>query len=434
MFTQGRYLVVDDEPGELDPLVKALHRMGAPCIGWLWTPEERPGREQLRGIRILFTDLHLTKGEVPPVTHYDTIIRMLEEGISEAHGPYVVVLWTSHEEQRDAFVERLRLALDPVKHPLAVLGLDKNLYREGAEFTKLADLERDVAQHLGGNAQLQALLSWEHDVLAAADTTLAQIAQLVPPPSRTMAAFPDALGGVLGKLATAALGKANAPADPRGGVSRALAPLLMDRIANQNEDEAKTALWTAAVSFPENPAALSADECARMNRMIHCAIPPAEAVKKSDWGAVIRLAGVNDGILKRVWGGDAAVLKREAFRLKAEGNDTSELVAVRIGAVCDYAQGKAGPLPYVLGALTPVKPAYEGKASPAEYEAPLLKLTDAGAVEKLTINARFVATLTASELDDLPEAGFRIREQLLTALVGHVSGYVVRPGFLSFRP
>jgi hypothetical protein len=434
MFTRGRYLVIDDEPSELDPLVKALHRLGAPCIGWHWTPEQRPGPDQLRGIRILFTDLHLTKGEVPPVTHYDTIIRMLEEGISEAHGPYIVVLWTSHEEQRGAFVDRLNVALDPVKHPLAVLGLDKNAYRDGPEFTKLDDLQRDVTQQLGSNAQLQALLSWEHDVLAAADATLAQVSQLVPAASRTMAAFPAALDGVLSKLSIAALGMTNAPADPRGGVSRALAPLLMDRIANQNEDAGKSALWNAAVSFPAAPAALSADDCARMNRMIHCAIPPAEGVAQTAWGAAIRLGGVDDAVLTRIWGDGAAALKLEAFRLKAEGNNACELVAVRIGAVCDYAQGKPGPVPYVLGALTPVKPAYDGKSSPAEYEAPLLKLTDAGPIEKLTINARFVATLTAPERVDLPEAAFRIREQLLVALVGHVSGYVVRPGFLSFRP
>lgn len=433
MFTRGRYLVVDDEPEELHPLVSALHRMGAPCIGWHWTPEQRPGPEQLRGIRILFTDLHLTKGEVPPVTHYDTIIRMLEDGISDAHGPYVVVLWTSHEEQRNEFVDRLRLALDPSKHPLAVLGLDKNLYREGIEFTKLADLERDVAEKLGGNAQLRALLSWEHDVLAAADATLAQVAQLVPAASRTLAAFPAALDGVLSRLSVAALG-ANAQADPRGGVSRALAPLLMDRIANQNDDAAKTALWQAAVSFPDPQAALSADECARVNRMIHCAIPPAEAVMKSDWGAVIRLGAVADAVLNRIWGDGAQALKLEAFRLKAEGNAACELIAVRIGAVCDYAQGKPGPLPYVLGVLSPEKPAYDGKISPAEWTSPTLKLTDAGAVEKLTANARFVATLTATDLADLPEPTMRIREQLLTALVGHVASYVVRPGFLSFRP
>lgn len=432
MFTAARYVVVDDELTELAPLVDALHRLGAPCIGIHWDPDKLPAPELLRGVRILFTDLHLTKGQVPAKTHYDTIATMLEGAIQDGHGPYVVVLWTSHEEERQAFSDRLSVALSAGKLPVAVLGLEKNKYRDGEAFTKLGALEKDVTASLAGNEQLQALLSWEHDVLAAAHATLAQVGQLVPPKLRTIKDLPGGLNGVLSLLAGAALG-ANAPADPRSAVSRALAPLLMDRIANQSADAEKDKLWQAAVTFPEDAAKLSAEQCAQMNAMIHLAMPDAEHIDRMDWGAVLPLKDVPAETVEQVFGASADDIAADAFQLKS-GQKDCRLVLVRIGAVCDYAQGKKGPIPYVLGLVSPPKYDKLGKSSPAELASPLLQTEKGGGPERLTINPRYAVTLTPKVIDPLPDPIFRVREQLLVTLVAHSSAHVVRPGILSFGP
>lgn len=430
MFTAARYVVVDDEAKELNPLVNALHKLGAPCIGILWEPTNLPKPELLKGVRILFQDLHLTKGELAPKAHYDTIATMLDGAIQQGHGPYVVVLWTSHEEQRKAFAERLAAALPAEKLPVAVLGLDKNKYREGEEFTKLVDLQNDVVASLAGNEQLHALLSWEQDVVSAADAVLAQVGALVPAKLRTINDLPKGLNDVLSLLASAALG-ANASIDPRSGVSRALAPLLADRIANQPADAGKDELWKAAVTFPKDANKLTDQQCAEMNAMIHLAMPETENITRIDWGAVLPLKDVSAQTFEQIFGSDAETVAGDAFQLKP-GQENCSLVLVRIGAVCDYAQGKKGPIPYVLGLISPPKYEKINKSSPAELGSPLLQTAKGGPPERLTVNPRYAVTLTTAIVDTLPQPIMRIREQLLVSFVAHTSSHVVRPGILSF--
>lgn len=432
MFTAARYVVVDDELTELTPLVEALHGLGTPCIGIHWRPEKLPAPELLRGLRILFTDLHLTKGHLPPKAHYDTIATMLHGAIQPGRGPYIVVLWTSHEEERQDFTDRLSVVLPPEKLPLAVLGLDKNKYREGETFSKVDELEKDVIASLAGNAQLQTLLSWEQDVLTAADATLAQIGGLIPAKFRTINDLPAALDGVLSLLAKAALG-ANAEADPRRAVSQALAPLLMDRIANQSSDSRKEDLWKSAVTFPVDTSKLTPDQCAQMNAMVHIALPNVEHIDRKAWGAVLPLKDAPAEIIEAYFGSSTDQIAADAFQLKP-GQEGCRLVLVRIGAVCDYAQGKNGPVPYVLGLLGPAKYEKLGKSSPAELTSPFLQIGDKGGLDRLVINPRYIITLTSSVIALLPEPIFRVREQLLVTLVAHCSTHVVRPGILSFAP
>ena len=87
MFTPPRYIAIDDDEAELDPLVKALHAIGAPCLGLRFDPLGLPETSLFDGVRVLFTDLHLVQGAASPVQHYDAIASVLETCVPAGHGP-----------------------------------------------------------------------------------------------------------------------------------------------------------------------------------------------------------------------------------------------------------------------------------------------------------------------------------------------------------
>lgn len=437
MFTPGRYIVVDDLIEDLKPLVDALNQIGAPCLGIHYDVARPLEPKFFAGVRILFFDLHLMPGQGTTAhARYGHIVQILEKCINPVGGPYIMVLWTSHVEERDNFAAYVERALEDANlRPLTVLGLDKNKYRDVnggfAGHALRADIEQTIASHV----QLQALLSWEADVLAAAGATLATLGDLVPKSERSLEKYPQALDGILSRLAVAAAGQQNVTKDIRGAVNSALAPVLLDRILNQQVNKNASDLWARAVTQTQldQRSRMDPQLAGRMNRMLHLAMPPPEGIKPTAWGAVVKLseAEAGDEAMRRRFGlGKAEVLKE--FRLKDTDAASCTPFLLRIGAVCDYAQSRIGPIPYVLGFIVPTSLKRSGKAPEAEFERsnPFFELPDQKEPVQLVINARFQVSLVREEVEGW-EVLFRIREQFLTMVVAHISAYVTRPGILS---
>lgn len=434
MFTPARYIVLDDEPAELATLVDALHVLGAPCVGVRFDPLGLPEPALFAGLRILFSDLHLVKAQPAGVQHYNTLASLIDRCVPDQHGPYLLVLWTSHEHERAALTARLEELLPPAKRPIAVLALDKTRFRNAGVWNADA-LRQAIREQIIAMPQLQALLAWERDVLAAANETLAIIGGLVPDDRRSIGAYPAALDNVLSLLAVAALGKDNAPNDRKGAVTSALAPLLSDRILNRPSLPEDEALWDRAVTF-QPAAALTPPQKARMNTMLHLAIPPAEAVARLDWGAVIPLddAKLADDAMLAKFGMTAGDLREHEFKLKQSRRTEGQIVVIRGGANCDQAQSQSGPIPLMLGMLVPTGAlSTDKKRSPAVHVCEE-KFALAGYPEPATlmIHARFGATVVPDELATFPEPTIRLREQLLAGILVHIGTHVMRPGTIRF--
>lgn len=434
MFTPARYIVLDDEPAELATLVDALHILGAPCVGIRFDPLGLPEPGLFAGLRILFSDLHLVKAQPAGVQHYNTLASLIDRCVPDQHGPYLLVLWTSHEHERAALTARLEELLPAAKRPIAVLALDKTRFRNAAGWNADA-LRQAIREQIISMPQLQALLAWERDVLAAANEALAIIGSLVPDDQRSIGAYPTALDNVLSLLAVAALGKVNAPNDRKGAVTAALAPLLSDRILNRPAQPDDEALWDRAVTFRPQ-ATLTPVQKARMNTMLHLAIPPAEAVTPQDWGAVIPLdeAKLADEAMLTSFGLTAGDLRDQEFKLKQTRRTEGQLVVIRGGANCDQAQAQSGPIPLLLGLLVPT-----GALSTDKKRSPAVLICDeklglVGYDEpvSLVIHARFGTTVVPDELATWPEPTMRLREQLLAGILVHVATHLMRPGTIHF--
>jgi hypothetical protein len=391
-----------------------------------------PSKELFAGVRILFSDLKMMGPTANPQQDFDNIATVLENMVGADHGPYLLILWTSHEPLRKDLSDRLEQLLDKAKLPIAVLALDKNKYKKDGKFTETQSLQNDLREKIRQSPTINALLSWEREVLRSANATLAVLGSMVDPEEQTFEKYPAAMGSLLGRLAEAGLGADNAAKDPRGGVNAMLAPVLIDRLLNQSAEPGEEELWQSAVQIPA-AGNISEEQRAKLNRMLHLALPPTEVIGKTDWGAALPLsaAQLEDEPMRSLFGATKAEILTE-FKIPAADLAKARIVLIRAGAACDQAQEKAGPIPFMLAVLAP-KPKKKDKPGPAVLtcEREIIYIDADHGVEQLMVHARFSITLIKTALEQFGDPLFRLREPLLMKILFHTSSHAMRPGTLT---
>lgn len=441
MFAPTRFVVVDDKPEHLRAIVNTFQLLGSPCIGIHFSAEAELDPAHFRGVRVLFLDLHLIEGGAlgtDQIRHYASIASILENNISPQGGPFVLVIWTAYPERRQELVDYLDGALDqqkPHARPLAVLCLEKERFINlgSGDVVDPAQLRLAVEGTITSNAQLAALLNWETDVLAAAGATLSELVGLVPPAQRLTAAFPAALNVILSRLAREAVGRPNVAVNHRAAIATALAPILADRIMNQTVTLETSALWMRAVTRHDDPALgkASPEEAGRINRMLHLSVQGSETIRPTDWGAVVDFPGAqwnSDDELRRVMGATRNEILEGEFKIRAADQANCRPCLVRVGAACDHAQGRPGPLTYLLALEIP-KAVKRDTPPASEWISPVLVTDGVAQPFELHVNARFGMSLPAVACETW-QVRYRLREQLLMHLVSHANVYASRPGIV----
>lgn len=446
MFTPSRFVVVDDKPAHLQAIMKVFQDLGAPCVGIVFKPEEGLDPRHFVGVRALFLDLHLIEGAATTDhnRHFAYLAAILEDNISASGGPYVLIVWTEHAHLAPELTQYLEAKLDPARpyaRPVAVhsLAKEKFINVESGAFRAAEALREAVEAAVKGNMQLAALLSWEADAVAAAGLTLATLMNLVPVEKRTTAECSAALDIVLSRLAREAVGKAHVGTDPRSAIAAALAPILADRIVNQTPGPEQAALWATAVKkHADNALGEAADaEAGQINRMLHVAVPGPEVVRGTDWGAVVPMpqGWWSNDRLRELFGVSLGELLGDEFKIPTADRDACRPRLVRVGAACDHAQNRRGPLSFLLGLEIPTSvqrlPDGSGTVRPpaSEWMSPRLLMSDGEGPFWLAVNSRYPVILPRSACQDWP-AAYRLREQLLTSLVSHAGHYSIRPGIV----
>lgn len=444
MYVPPRFIVVDDKKLHLQAIVDGFQRMGTSCVGIWFNPAEELERDLFRGVRGLFLDLHLLDG-IPTTDHrrhFAQIASILEDNIHPSGGPFVLVIWTEHAHLRDELKEYLDANLDndkPHAKPIAVFSLPKERYinAETGVTTAPAELKTAMRASLEENPQLLALLAWETDIVAAAGDTLASLVGLAPTEERLTATFPATLDTILSRLAREAVGRPNVALDHRAAIMNALAPILTDRVLNQEVEAEVVALWTRAVTRASDPALPNATalEGGKLNRMLHLAVPP-ERIRPTDWGAVVTFPPdqwTNDRILELLDIPQGELLSQE-FKLARADRIRCRPCLIRVGGGCDFAQNKKGPLKYLLGMEIPLSVQRQLDSNgqlriPAsEWSSPVL-VDAADEPFRLHVNVRFFLSCAASSCENW-SVRYRIREQLLMHLISHDSLYSSRPGIV----
>jgi hypothetical protein len=438
MFTPSRFVVVDDNEKHLTAIVRIFQLIGSPCLGIRYEAETPLDSRYFRGVRVLFLDLHLLEGLAASdeARHFAQITSLLEDNIDAVGGPFVLVVWTRYPDlcnQLIAYLDGHIDAAKPQARPLSVIALDKEKFinLDTGDVQRPEELRAAVEGAVSKNPQLTAMLSWETDVLSAAGATLTALIGLIPSASRRTGTYPAALDTQLSRLAVAAVGDKNVPTDKRAALNAALTPILGDRIQNQTVTAAMKAIWDSAVTKDQDPNlnnGLTDIDAGQVNRMLHLALPDSETIRATDWGAVVEFPGAwrGDEEMRARYGSILGEIIGNDFKVKAQDSGRCRVRLVRVGAVCDHAQGHTGPVPYLVGLEIPVD-VKRNKVSDAEWHSPIMLVAGNNEPFRLHVNSRQLVTVTAPQTQGWA-IQYRLREQLLMDLISHAAGYSSRPG------
>lgn len=436
MLTLARFAVIDDRKEHIEKIKSAFDVIGAPCLGVVF-PDVKS--DSLHGVRVLFVDLHLLPGSSASegaAKNYAVILSILETYIDPDGGPYILVLWTSYPEERDALVRYIDERISPEKikvKPISIIGLNK------AEFFDLTDLKDKstsslhdkIMEHINSVPQLAALLNWEGCVGGASGRTLAALMDVLPMEERTAPKVSAALDALLSSLAEEAYGS-HAEKNKYDAINAALSPLLVDCVLNQKGDENTEQIWERAITLMSGGKS-AIDVAGKINKMIHLAVPNSEKMTATSWGAVIPLPSgwEKDDAMLAKFGLKLEDVMLKEFNINAEHREVCRPRLVRLGAACDYAQDKIGPIPYILCLEMPD---YKNSNKPkeAEWKSPVLKFNGKDEAFVLKAHARLIISLLPKDVEGVKPL-YRIREQLLMDLMAKVGSYTTRPGVFSMH-
>ena len=442
MLPTPRVIAIDDEPGDLVGLTKGLNQCGTACSPIRFTSDlESMQIQPCHHVRVIFADLNLVPAQ-GPAGNFSVIGTLIEEKIKPS-GPYFIVLWTRYPEEAAELHNFLKDRLDKVTKPLAVQALNKIKYLDNStgDVKNPEALAKDIGGMIAGQPQVAALFDWETRISDAAANTVSSILELVE------AAVADAnraeeIGRLLARLAVEAVGKEHVEEDRFRAVNDALLPILADRIAFMRSGEVDKSLWQRAFDISSTQQNLSLDKAAKLNRLLHIALPTADNTGV-ERGAVVRLPEEFAGnMFKPTFGLEQVTAATEQFRYKNSQNEQLCWVLVQSQAACDYVQIRPGPLPFHLGLLAAESRVAKNKKAPdalwtspsfkdALWTSPSFKI-DENETWFLCVSARFQYPLLATKAEQLRPL-FRLREQLLSDLIYRIHSYGARPGFISFR-
>jgi hypothetical protein len=325
----------------------------------------------------------------------------------------MLIVWTAYPQHCEDLKQFLNDRLTTAR-PIAVLGLEKEKFlnvNSGA-ITNAAGLRTELVNRITSIPQLSVLLEWETDVLLAAGKTLGSLLTLIPTDKRNTESYSSELDNLLSRLACAAVGPDNVEKDPRAALVQALLPILADRIVNRWSFDGLE-VWKLAITKHGNQTqrgGVDSDK-GHLNRMMHLAPVGKETFGPSDWGSIVTFPySFEDTAMTEHFGMTVKELFEE-FKVKEGDRAKCTPVLIRVGAVCDFAQKHAGPIPYLFGIEVPQN-IKQDKLSPAIWKSPLFT-DDSSTVYKLQVHIRF-------------------REQILMELIAAQAGYISRPGIIRF--
>ena len=427
-----RVVAVDDCQKDLEVLVRGLNQAGAACVGVHYTSD--PGAMNIaecQYVRVVFMDINLLGG--PPGTDSSQMFSLISDVLSRINptGPYLLTAWTRLDHEADGLRDFLNERLTGAAKPFAVVPLQKECYiNENSEVTDLPGLIQAITDFTKTVPALAVLSEWEEKVSSAAAETLASVTTLGTS-GKTGEEQQKDVSRAMNAMVTALVGQQDPEANPFRAVNETLLPVLTDHVAVLQIDSASENAWRRVVGNGGAGQSISHQEAARLNRVFHIA-EDIGADRGAERGAVIPLSCAMLGDRFEATFGipeDDAAVKLFRCRNFQAGSVECRWVLIQAQAACDYAQNRAGPLPFYLGMDVVESSLSTSSAPQALWQSPRFEFD--GSTRQLQVNTRVQIPLSREAARGY-EPLYRLREQSLADLLHRAQTNNARPGIVSF--
>lgn len=431
----GRVVVVDDNPKEADPLLKAFSKIGIASTYYSGNVTELPDNP-LKGVRLVALDLHLAgdgRGEAREIL--GPPLGVLQKLIAPENGPFVVLAWTKHTELIDLLKQSLP-SVCPSANPAFIIPLEKDKVKDALsgelDVAKIADKLKEAAKQW---SPLDILLLWEQLVHDSASETSGTLSGLAA--SDDVSVWKTNLNSVLSKLGKASSGKQ--PADAETFLRAILVTLNLVHL-DRLEHSAKgvpTEL-TDSISVLLTLRDSSGPNVQKINRMLVLAqvkegdrtVRPGNLYVKDGWHQDAESFPANyDQLIKEFFDNAG-----EIERLRG----TSYPILVELTPECDFTQNKNKMGRLVAGLLIPVQPPPKFKnLGPYFYKIDPFSINESdhlGAAGDyfLVLSARFLFSVSLDRLANC-QPRTRVRRQVLVDLQAWFASHAARPGMLTLK-
>ena len=464
----ARVVVIDDEPAEALPVMRALGRLGIGSVHIAGDRLEDLPVRPLTGIRLVFLDMKLGTGGGERVTapHTANVFRNV---VASGSGPTLVVLWTKHPEEVETFRQALFREVPEFRAGLLFANLEKPATEADYDVERIAD---GIKQIIARFAPADMVWVWEQLTHDAATSTVAAISAIVSQRAGLESTDDDnvraekwlsSLQHILGACARAAAGQVEADAPVFGHLTEVLNAIHEDRL--EHEAAATFAAGSPAPISTEMP---TDNERAAINAMLLTALArpgdtlprPGNLYEPEGSGSPHALCGVDAvAVAAEIFRSDKDASVKElkqqiqqARTRKASGDDLQALeralaarhvevvsvwlkqcrsVLLELSPACDFAQGKR-PVSRLLAGLAVPPDLTENLVAKADYIRRIgpLHLPNSQAAWLMVFDCHFGFSISKPDETIRAAALCRFRNQVLVDIQAWYSAQSARPGYL----
>jgi len=458
----SRIVVIDDNPLEAMPVLRALGRAGLGAVYVNGEVDDLPSNA-IEGVRLVFVDLNLDVEGEPKAVLAKTL-HVLEKVVGTRANPLVIILWTKHDDWVQRFTREMLKQLPGVL-PGVVLAVQKRFNFEGqaipATRYSSRSILKSVQKRLSIAPSLRSLWHLEQCVHEAASRTTSRLSEIAvsgkspAAPTEPALRWESEMREVLAAL-VAATGRREGGAyvSALSALLNALGPLIQDRI--EYAARPSTAVLNRIRSVSDlakeeedlnrqrpGRSLLSDGQRASLSTMLlvgrggNGAVGPGSVFLKRLWsstqpfpvGRQSSCVATHAGLLK-----ETLHVGEERARLRRAQRQTAPFM-VEFTPPCDFAQNKSPMKRYLLGLLVPLKSGFRLRDKDAVFRLGVVHLAEPDWLAKLgpvhvVVNYGFVVGLSRRATSG-QHSPLRIRGEALHALTAGFSSHASRPGMFT---
>lgn len=450
-FPTPRVVIVDDKIEEAWPIAEAFSRLDIPTAWYKGTGGDDFPKAPLQGVRLLVLDLVLNPPNFEASWAAGAVFNTVAPTLIS--GPFVLVLWTAHPDDRSSFERALEKYNAPLPElekviPLAVIELNKSDFvlpafnqTEGSPSPE-AEVKFDASALLGEVQEVLNMFSpfdilfhWESSCAEAATRSVSRISALALNCAEMKTEqWGHKIGELMDWLAEASGGKIVT----QKRESRPYIGALYESLTMVHDDAIRSLSFTQDGTMLQatDPLQDLGDDTVRaaLNSVILTSLEESGEVP----GAVIHLETVQ--LAELPFHANAEMKPYRKFVQSFFGPNYSSIrdvifdecapVIIEVSPGCDFAQQKRKRFRFVTGLILPSR-FNDSLLNRADFIKIIGPIMYNAAISTLVVDSlHFFSTPLDSSLG-LPSPLFRLRNHVLVDIQAWLGSHLSRPGHLS---